>query len=200
MKFPSYKIAREYKFFFGDEYIRHSTIGLALKRILEENIPGAIAEVGVYRGKTSNIFRLLIPERRLFLFDTFEGFPRQDLENDVKRDDRFMDTSTDEVKKNIGDMTNVIIKKGYVPDTFSGLENECFAFVLLDLDLYKPTLQSLEFFYPRLSAGGYIMIHDYNSPESNWACKRAADLFFKNKAEKFIEVSDVSGSIIVRKT
>ena len=47
----------------------------------------------------------------------------------------------------------MIVRQGYVPETLNGLEDERFAFVLLDLDLYKPTLASLEFFYGRIHPG-----------------------------------------------
>ena len=41
---------------------------------------------------------------------------------------------------------------------------------------------SLEFFYPRLSPGGYLVMHDYNNAESDWACKRAFDAFLRGQA------------------
>lgn len=111
----------------------------------------------------------LSPDTQYFLFDTFEGFPTEDLEKGDENDPRFSDTSVENVLKNIGNHNNIIVKKGYVPDTLNGLENEIFSFVLLDLDLYNPTVSSLEFFYPRLTKGGYLIVHDYNNPESNWA-------------------------------
>jgi O-methyltransferase len=92
-----------------------------------------------------------------------------------------------------------VLKEGYVPDTFAGLEDERFAWVLLDLDLHEPTVASLEFFYPRLSPGGYLIVHDYNSPESSWACKRALDGFLADKAERVVDIGDVWGSAFVRK-
>ena len=100
---------------------------------------------------------------------------------------------------NLGDLTNVIIKNGFVPDTLQGLEDITFAFVLLDLDKYKPTLASLEFFYPRLVKGGYLVVHDFNSPESDWACNRALNAFMKDKPERLIEIADRAGSAMFRK-
>ena len=48
-----------------------------------------------------------------------------------------------------------------------------FCFVLLDLDLFKSTIAALNYFYPKMIRGGYIFIHDYNNPESNYAISRA---------------------------
>jgi hypothetical protein len=45
------------------------------------------------------------------------------------------------------------------------LENEKFAFVNLDMDLYLPTLKALQFFAPRLTHGGVIQVHDYFHPD-----------------------------------
>lgn len=53
------------------------------------------------------------------------------------------------------------IRKGYFPETTKGLESEKFFFVNLDFDLYKPTLDGLRFFYPRLHERGLILIHDF---------------------------------------
>ena len=86
-----------------------------------------------------------------------------------------------------------------MPETFAGLETEHFAFVLLDMDVYPPTRDALQFFYPRLSPGAYLMVHDYHNDESNWACRRAVDDFMRDKPERFIEIADVWGSIIFRK-
>ena len=54
----------------------------------------------------------------------------------------------------------VEIRKGYFPETTKGIE-DIFAFVNLDMDLYQPTIEGLHFFYPKMSIGGIILIHDY---------------------------------------
>ena len=46
-----------------------------------------------------------------------------------------------------------LFKKGYFPESAHGID-EKFAFVSLDLDLYKPTLEGLRFFYPKMIKGG----------------------------------------------
>lgn len=56
---------------------------------------------------------------------------------------------------------NVIIHKGYFPDTAKQLEEERFAFVNLDVDLYEPTYNGLKFFKDKMISGGVILVHDY---------------------------------------
>ena len=40
-------------------------------------------------------------------------------------------------------------------------EDMVFALVHLDCDLYAPMRAGLEFFYPKLVPGGFMIIHDY---------------------------------------
>ena len=77
--------------------------------------------------------------------------------------------------------------------------DERFAFVMVDVDKYKPTLAALEIFYSRMSRGGYVFIHDYNSPESEYGVSRAVNDFFRNKTEQIIELPDRGGSVVFRK-
>ncbi|MBR3622795.1 MAG: class I SAM-dependent methyltransferase, partial [Selenomonadaceae bacterium] len=129
-------------------------------------------ECGVYRGGFAKWIARFMPDRKLYLFDTFEGFDNRDIDEKeefytgaFRRIYKFDDTSVDIVLKNIGEYRDTVVRKGYFPDTASGLENERFAFVSLDTDLYKPILAGLEFFYPRLNPGGYIFVDDYGQIE-----------------------------------
>ena len=131
------------------------------------------------------------------MFDTFEGFPTKDL--DVAKDDRFKDTSQEAVSEFIHGNDNVIFRKGYFPETAAGLEDEKFALVMLDVDLYRPALEVMRFFYPRLTRGGYFFMHDYNSVESEKAISRAASEFMADKPELLFELSDYFGTAVFRK-
>jgi O-methyltransferase len=198
MQFPTFPREVHESIATLQDYFRYATLGLALQRVHDEAIPGAVAELGVWRGVTSAFIHRLAPDRRLYLFDTFAGFPDVDLPPGAE-DRRFRDTSEDAVRARVGASENVVLRPGYVPETLAGLEEERFAFVLLDLDLYEPTHASLEFFYPLVPPGGYLVMHDYNNPESDWACKRAFDAFLANKPEPIVEFGDMWGSALIRR-
>lgn len=63
----------------------------------------------------------------------------------------------------------------------------------LDLDLYKATSESIEFFYPRMSKGGIILSHDYLTASG---VKKAFDDFFSDKPEPIIEMSGTQCLIV----
>jgi O-methyltransferase len=196
IKFPPYDSALHQLIISTRDPVRYSAIALALQSIADEKIPGHLAEVGVYRGDTSRIIRRGLPQRTFYLFDTFEGFSSSDLD---EKDERFRDTNLDLVKKNIGHTEHLEFRVGYFPETARGLEQERFSFVLLDVDKLKPTLAGLDFFYPRLSRGAYVFIHDYNSPESQYAVRKAVGQFMKDKPEQIMPLPDAGGSIVFRK-
>ena len=198
MRFPTFAPGLHDAMSCMDDYFRQVTLGLAVQRVRDEEVPGAFAELGVWRGETSALLHRLAPERRLYLLDTFEGFPETDLPEGAP-DLRFRDTDQDAVRRRVGASPNVVLVPGRVPETFAELGDERFAFVLLDLDLYDPTVASLEFLYPRLAPGGYLVMHDYNNPESDWACKRALDGFLVDRPERVIELGDMWGSALIRR-
>jgi O-methyltransferase len=197
MQFPTYSVdvARRIEQYHDD--IRYATLALAIQRLEHDQVSGAFAEVGVYRGVTSSFIHRQAPDRQFYLFDTFEGFPSRDLETAV--DERFNATSQEEVARLIGDTRNLQFRKGYFPDTAIGLEAESFALVMLDVDLYRPALEAFRFFYSSSVRGGYFFMHDFNSPESNHGISRAAYEFMADKPELLIEIPDFHGSALFRK-
>jgi O-methyltransferase len=197
MQFPTYSPAVAERIEQYHDEIRYSMLALAIQRLEIDKIPGAFAEIGVYRGVTSSFIHRQVPGRRFFLFDTFEGFPEHLLEGVT--DTRFKDTSQEGVAALIGDTTNIQFRKGLFPETAIGLEDEKFSLVMLDVDLYGSALEVFKFFYPRMVRGGYFFLHDYNSPESAHGISRAAHEFLADKPELLIEIPDFHGSALFRK-
>ena len=106
------------------DLVRRNLIILLLRTILENEIKGEIAELGVYKGETARLIHHYLPERFLNLFDTFEGFVKNDIskENDQIRNsesvNHFKDTSIDSVLTFIDSKnSNVRVFQGYFPDS-----------------------------------------------------------------------------------
>jgi hypothetical protein len=167
-----------------------------------EGIVGSVAELGVYKGTTAKLLHELLPGRTLWLFDTFEGFDPRDLPGERGTDAasfQFDDTSLAAVLRHIGPSEHIRPCQGYFPATAAVVpDDERFALVHLDADLHKPTADALEFFYPRLSPGGFLILHDYGS--GAWpGIVEAVDSFFADKPESIVRIPDKSGTAVVRR-
>ena len=170
--------------------------------VATEAVPGSIAELGVYKGTTAKLLHELLPDRTLWLFDTFEGFDDRDLASerrDAASTYRFGDTSLEAVLRHIGPSERIRACKGYFPATAAAVpEGERFALVHLDADLGKPTRDALEYFYPRLAPGAFVILHDYGG--GAWpAVAEAVDAFLADKPECIVRIPDRSGTAILRR-
>lgn len=183
-------------------YIRLSSLELVSHEINENKVKGEVAELGVYRGRFAKKINEAFPDRKLYLFDTFEGFDQRDITKELsnKYSTASVDltnTSVDIVIDEMPNKQNCIIKKGFFPDTALNLE-ETFAFVSIDTDLYQPIYDGLKYFYPRLSKGGYIFVHDYNNHEFKGS-KQAVRDFCNENGVSFFPLSDYAGSAVISK-
>jgi O-methyltransferase len=184
------------------DYIRISTLELAAHEIKERNVEGAVAEVGVYKGKFARYINQFFPDRKLYLFDTFKGFDASDVKTEVANnlsagDQDFSNTSVKAVLSLMPHPEKCIVREGFFPETTKGLEEE-FAFVSLDTDLFDPIYNGLVYFYPRLKKGGYIFVHDYNNDNYSGA-KKAVRKYCEENNLPFVPIPDSTGSAIICK-
>lgn len=189
-------------FVFESDYIRASSLELIANEIYDKNIDGSVAELGVYRGDFAKIINRAFPNRKLYLFDTFEGFNEMDVKEELKKSystgkQNFSKTDVELVLNKMKNIENCIVKKGYFPETTVGITDK-FAFVSIDVDLYEPTYKGLNYFYENLSNGGYIMIHDYNNKEY-MGVKSALRQFSEEKNIAYFPLCDRCGSALVMK-
>lgn len=143
-----------------NDYVRLATLELLCRRL--EGVPGAAAELGVYRGFFARCINRLLPDRQLYLFDSFEGFAEE-----ANAPEAFQaahaDTTAEQVLAIMPYPERVTVKPGFFPDSLRGLE-ERFCLVSLDVDFAQSTLDGLRYFWPRLEKGGYLLLHDWGSP------------------------------------
>ncbi len=183
--------------------VRLYNFWLQIQRIQKDKVQGDFAELGVYKGESARLLHLMAPDRTLHLFDTFEGFTGTDLKPETGvaatySTGNFADTNINKVLKNIGgNPAKIKIHAGYFPQSTAGLEDTTFCMVSLDADLYNPTRAGLEYFYPRLSPGGVIFIHDYNS---KWeGLMKAVDEFTDSIPERIVLVPDLDSTVMIVK-
>ena len=152
------------------------------------------AECGCWRGHSSYIIAELIKKRKVnfHIFDSFEGLSPSSKQDGFFAFRKDKNRITKQFASNEFFVRNHVLKKfnfvktykGWIPSRFKEVKNKKFSFVHIDLCLYKPTLEALKFFYPRLVKGGIIVSNVYNS--SPFPGKtRAWDEYFKNKKNNF---------------
>jgi O-methyltransferase len=190
-----------FNLFLKFDYVRLSTFELIAWEINKNKIEGNVAELGVYKGEFAKYINEAFPEKKMYLFDTFKGFNSADIKNENKKyKSKFNDFSNTSIQTVLDKMkfpNNCIVKQGYFPDSLDNLE-ERFCFVSLDADLFDPIYSGLKYFYPRLSQGGYIFIHDYNNDNYPGA-KDAVLTFCRENNVPFVPICDGWGSVIISK-
>jgi hypothetical protein len=164
---------------------------------LAKDVPGDTAECGVYLGASSwPICEQL--GRTHHLFDSFEGVSRPG-----EKDGDFWSTGALampearalEMLEPFRD--RIVVHKGWIPERFPDVAERPFAFVHLDVDLYQPTLDSIAFFYPRMSPGGVIVCDDYGMTTCPGATE-AIDEYMADKPEPIVGL-DAGGCFIIKR-
>lgn len=176
------------------------TLTRAVDHIIAHDLPGAIVECGTWKGGcVMAVLRALlrrgITDRHVYLYDLFGGAWPEPSEHDVHGEVRMVDLyremeetppsmvySLDEVRQTVlsvgypEDKLHFIA--GPVEETLSVEAPEDIALLRLDTDFYASTKAELELLYPRLVAGGILILDDYG--EWNGA-RLAVDEYFEER-------------------
>lgn len=176
--------------------IRLAQLRLLARELIQNGVPGAVAELGVYQGETAAELNRLFPDRPLYLFDTFCGFDASDLqEEDVPVRRNFSDTNRFAVEQRLPYPEQARFFEGHFPDTLP-LELPDFALVCVDFDLFRPTYEALVRLLPRLSPGGVLLLHDYNSTQFP-GVKKAVVQYREQANVQVLPLCDLHGSAIL---
>ena len=185
-----------------------------LSQTLLLEVPGAVVELGCYRGLTAVLLQKTLDchgsQKELSVYDSFEGLPDRDQEDLVPSSERMRSCDYQDNKR-VGkgwfkaseeELLSLFdefqtkaphIHPGWFQDTLPDQLPNVIAFAHIDADLYQSTLDALEAIYARLSPGAVVLLDDYCDPDQHDklsalpGVKRACDAFFKDKPEK-IEV------------
>jgi O-methyltransferase len=152
----------------------------------QRHLNGDMAEVGVYKGGTAKLICEVKGSVPLHLFDTFRGLPQPHAQDKEFFKSGWYSGKLDQVKAYLAKYKNVVYHPGLFPGTSSPVVNKKFSFVHLDVDLYQSMRDCLEFFYPRLQAGGIILAHDYQMP----GVRDALTGYCKKSGARMVELSN----------
>jgi len=152
------------------------------------NVNGSIVECGVHNGGglftwaiLSSIFEPTNHTRKIFGFDTFEGFPELSSIDKVEQNEHAIKNglasdSYEELQKGIqildnwrplGHIPKIQLIKGDFCETVSDFLHKnphvVIAMLYLDFDIYKPTKIALEMLISRMPKGGVIVFDELNN-------------------------------------
>ncbi len=191
-----------------NDYFRYRTFEFIANELIDNDVQGKVAEVGVFKGVFARLINEKFKDKQFYLFDSFEGFDEEEVNEEMKLGrcdqafkERYKQTSEKMVLDKMKYPEKCKIFKGLFPASVTKeVEESEFAFVSLDVDLEESTYQGLQFFYPRLSGGGVIYVHDYNSSHlfgvksAVHRYERDNDIMFKK-----IPLADQCGTLVIIK-
>jgi O-methyltransferase len=193
----------------------------ATRYVVDAKVPGDLVECGVWRGGSSMLAALTLLEsgapRPLWLYDTYEGMPQpsardrqwdgqsatERLALHERRPGAANDWAFATLEDVIAQMASIgypsellSFVKGPVEETIPARSPERIALLRLDTDWYESTLHELRHLWPRLSAGGVLIIDDYG----HWqGAREATDEFFASQgAALLLNRIDYTGRIAVK--
>jgi O-methyltransferase len=195
----------------------------AARYVVQAQIDGDIVECGVWRGGSSMLAALALrelgAERRIWLFDTYEGMPQPSSRDRQWSGERAADrlavqeripgAVNDWAFATLDDVRRQMASLDYPPELLNFVKGrveeliplQCpakIALLRLDTDWYESTLHELEHLWPRLSVGGVLIIDDYG----HWqGAREATDEFFAAQGiTVLLNRIDYTGRIAVKLT
>jgi hypothetical protein len=209
---PGYVITEPGKSWFGDrrfladydrlvpESRRSADRKYFLRSILRlvDGLPGDTAECGVWTGSSSWFIaeHFAGQDKVHHGFDSFEGLSEPSPEDGGYWHGGDLCTPEDVARTTLADF-EVKLYRGWIPGRFQEIESGTFCFVHVDVDLFEPTRDSIEFFYPRMVPGGVMLFDDYGFLTCPGATS-AVNGYMAERPEPVIEVPTGQGFLIKR--
>jgi hypothetical protein len=164
-------------------------------------VPGAVVEVGVYRGGFLRWLIERLPGRFIDGYDTFAGIPdsvRSEKDSDFPTN-WFADSNMFDVWEFIEgefrcpyvNLTESLFPNGYT------VPREQLALVHIDVDNYATVLAALDRLYSLVVPNGVIVVDDYGASYAA-GVKTAADEYMANKPEPIMQFVQHQAIIIKR--
>lgn len=162
-------------------------------------VPGDFVEFGCYRGDTSLLLAEILKgtNKRLWLYDSFEGLPEKKSEDLSSLGEEFKSgelyVTKREVKERFlrANLPVPVIKKAWFSELTDTDLPEQIAFAFLDGDFYESIRDSLRLVEGKMVSGGIIVVHDYDNLALPGAAK-AVDEWTKLHGRKIIKYESVA--------
>jgi O-methyltransferase len=154
------------------------------RQVERDGVLGDLVDCGVWNGGSTALLSAGAPSRRVWAFDSFEGLPAPGPLDGPQSEGRAgtLRGSPERVREAVaryGNDAGLRIVMGWFENTFPAAkeEIETIAVLHVDSDWFASVFLTLETFYERVSAGGYVVIDDYGG----WEGARAAADDFRSR-------------------
>lgn len=184
---------------------RMENIQHCVRTVVEDGVPGDLIEAGVWRGGAcifmkANLMALGDTTRNVWLADSFQGLPKPDTARfpaDIGDDLHTrtgLSVGPDQVRHNFERYglldDRVKFLEGWFKDTLPVAPIKRLSLMRLDGDMYESTWQAIDALYPRLAPGGFCIIDDFGSHQSQAG---QAVLDFRQKHGITEQIEDIDG-------
>jgi O-methyltransferase len=171
-----------------------------LEATLAADIPGDVVEFGCYIGTTSLFLRRILDAqhqsavRAFHAYDSFEGLPPKSQQDsnaagvDFEAGKLYVSKKEFLQQFRAANLPPPIAHKAWFDQLQPTDVPQPIAFAFLDGDFYDSIISSLRLVWPRMSAGGKILIDDYQRPTLP-GVERAVRDFLQGKTVKSLRAS-----------
>lgn len=162
----------------------------SINYIYRNNVKGAFVECGCFLGGMAMFMGRLRQELKLdaeiILFDTFEGPPIGSSDNSthgqidtVSLLPHFRKVVEDQIEAALGSLDGYRFVEGLVEDTLPLNDTGPISLLRLDTDFYSSTKIEMDILYPKIVAGGVLIVDDYGLFQGS---RQAVDEYFAQHA------------------
>jgi hypothetical protein len=147
---------------------------------------------------SSSISELRKSKKTFYLLDTFEGLEKNQISETESRIGRHAGgyaPALETVKKVFGKIKNVSIVQGLIPGSLKRVPTKSVAFIHIDMNLALPEIAAAEYFWPRMVAGGVMILDDYGH-RPHFPQKTAFQKFAKRKGVEILSLPTGQGLLI----
>ena len=168
-----------------------------LEKVLVADVEGDVVEFGCYVGTTSVPMgqRLMTIDKRLFVYDSFEGLPEKAQEDQSPTGTQFvageLSTTKKQLVKNFrrANVSLPTIVKGWFSDVTPAQVPDIISFAYLDGDYYHSVRDPLKLIWGRLSPGAIVLVDDYANEALPGAAKAVDEWLHTHPAKLRVEHS-----------
>lgn len=130
-------------------------------------LPGDFVECGVNEGLLSltvcHYLDFNSLDKSFYLFDTYQGIPADQITARERRraTQHKYSECYERTKEKFASFPKATLVRGKIPETLQTVQIDKVSYLSIDMNIAKPERDAIDFFWPKLSPGGIVILDDY---------------------------------------